>query len=93
MTLGPDAWAEETGGGGGPGAAGRRVDAPPDPRYLLTVEQAAKSLSLSRTRVYGLINAGQLLGVKIGRSTRIPLKSIEDLIDRLMNNPELLSRF
>lgn len=79
--------------GGEPGAGLRRVDAPADPRYLLTVEETATRLALSRTRVYGLINAGQLVKVKVGRSTRIPTKCIEEFIDRLIRNPELLARF
>ena len=93
MILHPDEIGEDTRGAGELGAASRRVGAPPDPRYLLTVEETAQRLHLGRTRIYGLINAGQLPAVKIGRSTRIPTKCIEEFIDRLIGNPDLLARF
>ena len=84
---------EDLGGPVDAGGGRRRGDEPPNPRYLLTVEDAATSLAVSRSRVFGLINAGQLVKVKIGRSTRIPTKSIEELVDRLINDPQLLSQF
>ena len=93
MTRLPASMGQEPGGDAAAGGGARRVGGPPDPRYLLTVEETAKSLSISRTRVFGLIKAGQLPGLKIGRSTRIPTKCIEELIDRLINDPQLLARF
>ena len=44
-------------------------------KLLLTVREAADVLSVSRSRVYGLICAEQLDSVKIGRSRRVSLAS------------------
>jgi len=43
--------------------------------------EAAGQLSISRSTLYGLISAGQLRRVKIGRRTLIPATEI----DRLLN--------
>ena len=39
---------------------------------LLTVREAAEFLKLSRSRLYELMNAGELAYVKIGGSRRVP---------------------
>jgi excisionase family DNA binding protein len=39
---------------------------------LMTVAEAAEFLSLGRTTLYGLMDAGRLPYVKIGRARRIP---------------------
>ena len=41
-----------------------------DDSLLVTVEEAARRLSLSRSSVYELLSAGNLLSVKIGASRR-----------------------
>jgi excisionase family DNA binding protein len=51
---------------------------------LHTVEETAAILKISRWKVFELIRTNQLRSVKIGGSRRIPLRSIEDYIDRLM---------
>ena len=43
----------------------------PEQQLLLTPEQAANRLALSRTRVYQLISTGELPSLKIGRARRI----------------------
>lgn len=50
---------------------------------LLSVEEAARSLSISRSKTWELIAAGDLEAVHIGRSTRVALSALHDLLDRL----------
>jgi excisionase family DNA binding protein len=40
-------------------------------KLAYTVEEAAKLLSISRSRMYELIQAGTIQSIKIGRSRRI----------------------
>ena len=56
----------------------------PIPR-LLTVDDTAQVLSVSRWRVYQLIWGGELRSVKIGRSQRIPTESIDAYITGLLD--------
>jgi excisionase family DNA binding protein len=49
---------------------------------LLTIPQAARVLAIGRTTVYELIKARHLEPVRIGRSTRIPVESLQDFVDR-----------
>ena len=49
---------------------------------LLTIPEAAAVLSIGRTTVYGLIGSGAISVVRIGRSTRIPVASIHDFVER-----------
>ena len=44
--------------------------------------QAARMLSLGRTRLYELISAGELRPLKLGRRTLIPVQQLHDLIAR-----------
>ena len=48
------------------------TDEAPRPRILLSVEDAAAQLALSRTRLYGLIKTGEIVSVRIGRLRRVP---------------------
>lgn len=52
-------------------------------QLLHTPEQAAAVLSVSRTRVYELLAAGQLQSVKLGRSRRIPDLALREFVDAL----------
>lgn len=56
--------------GSGPGAA-RAGSGDGDPLELLTVEQVADLLQVSRDKVYYLLRTGQLRSVKIGKLRRI----------------------
>jgi len=47
---------------------------------LLTIEQTAELLNLSRTSIYRLINDGRLPIVKIGRSVRIRRSTVEEIV-------------
>lgn len=53
------------------------------PVLLLSVEEAARSLSIGRSKTYELIAEGLLESVHIGRSTRVPVAALHDLLDRL----------
>jgi excisionase family DNA binding protein len=50
------------------------------PKLLVTIEEAAHILSISRSKVYGLLNTGQLLSIHIGRARRIRLRDIESFV-------------
>ena len=47
-------------------------------QVLLTVEEAAKALAVSRTMVFHLIRTEQLVTVRIGRLRRVPTWALED---------------
>lgn len=58
-------------------------DAARTPTLLLTVEEAAESLRLSRTLVYELVSSGELRSVKIGRARRVSVRALQDYVNRL----------
>ena len=47
----------------------------------VSVNDAAKALSLGRSKIYELICSGDLKVVKIGRRTLITVTSIRELVD------------
>lgn len=55
------------------------------PRLLCTVMDASSALSLSRSKVYELINAGMLPTVHVGRSIRLPVADLESFVQRQMS--------
>ena len=46
------------------------------PKLLLTIEEAARALSLSRSLLYDLLMSNQIVSIKIGRSRRIPVAAL-----------------
>jgi excisionase family DNA binding protein len=52
-------------------------------RLLLTAQEAAQALGVSRTKVYDLMRSGRLRSVKIGGSRRIPVGALAELVDEL----------
>jgi len=54
------------------------------PRVLYRVEDAAELLSVSRTRIYELIRSDQLRTVQVGKSRRVPARSLDDYVTRLL---------
>ena len=48
--------------------------------FLITVAEVAYSLSLSRTKVYELLYAGELPSVKIGASRRVRRTDLEKFV-------------
>lgn len=52
-------------------------------KYLWRVEEVAELLGICRSRVFGLITAGELTSVKIGTSRRVPDEAVRDYVARL----------
>lgn len=50
---------------------------------LLTVEEAAERLSIGRTTMYGLVSAGAIESVTIGRLRRVPSECLAEYVSRL----------
>jgi excisionase family DNA binding protein len=50
---------------------------------LLTVEEAAQSLSIGRTTMYALLKEGHVNSVRIGRLRRIPAEALTAYTNRL----------
>lgn len=55
-------------------------------RLLLTVEQAAETLGVGRTTVFGLLSQGLLASVRIGGSRRIPVDALRAFVSDLCDN-------
>jgi excisionase family DNA binding protein len=55
-----------------------------EPR-LLTPTQSGIRLGIGRSKVYELMQSGQLASVKIGRSRRIHIDVVDAFIDSLAN--------
>lgn len=51
---------------------------------LLTAEEAAGLLRLSRTATFALIGSGELRSVKIGHRRRVPRKALDEYAARLL---------
>lgn len=52
------------------------------PAVLLSPEEAAQALSVSRSMVYLLLREGALPSIKIGRARRIPSAALEELVEQ-----------
>jgi excisionase family DNA binding protein len=52
------------------------------PKVLLTVEEAAEAMSLSRSLVYLLLGSGDIASIKVGRIRRIPFSALQDFVSR-----------
>lgn len=50
-------------------------------KLAYTINEAAKSVGLSRSTIYKLIGAGQLTTIKVGNRTLIPTESLRALVD------------
>ncbi|MGH3356613.1 MAG: helix-turn-helix domain-containing protein [Nocardioidaceae bacterium] len=55
-------------------------------KLLLTADEAAEVLGLSRSKVFGLIQSRRLASVKIGGSRRIPATVLRDYVEELMRD-------
>ena len=51
-----------------------------DTKLLLTVDEAATRLGVHRTFMYGLIKAGTIPSIKLGKSRRIPIKALDEWV-------------
>ncbi len=56
-------------------------------QLLYRVEDAAKVLSLGRSKTFELIANGELRSVQIGRSRRVPRSALEEYADALDGDP------
>lgn len=52
-------------------------------KLLLTPSEAAKALSISRSKLYELIGQGRLSTVRIDTSRRVPAQALVEFIQRL----------
>lgn len=52
-------------------------------RLLLSPDEAAAILCVSRATLYRILEFGQLRAVHVGRSRRIRRRDLEDFVDRL----------
>jgi excisionase family DNA binding protein len=50
---------------------------------LLKPEAAAQALNVGRSKIYQLMEAGEIESVKIGRSRRISVKALEAFTEKL----------
>jgi excisionase family DNA binding protein len=58
-------------------------------KLLLTPEEAAKVLSIGRSKVYELMSGGQLASVRIGGSRRVPADELSRFVERLRSGEAL----
>jgi excisionase family DNA binding protein len=65
-------------------STGEQPEMPPV-RLLLTVPEAAEALGVSRSVVYELMDSGDLRNIKIGRSRRVLVTSLEEFIARRLS--------
>jgi excisionase family DNA binding protein len=49
-------------------------------KLLLTLKEASEVLAISRSKLYGLLNSGDLPSVYIGRSRRLRMTDLEDFV-------------
>ena len=50
-----------------------------EPDRLLSIEQAARALSIGRTALYSEIGAGRIRSVKVGRRRLVPASAISEV--------------
>jgi excisionase family DNA binding protein len=58
------------------------------PPLLLTMEDAARVLAISRSYVYELVGRGALRTVTIGRARRVPVAALVEYVARLTSECE-----
>ena len=54
-------------------------------RLLLTPNEAAHALGVSRSLLYSLIMSQQLFSVKVGKARRIPVQSLQEYVGSLID--------
>ncbi len=59
-----------------------------DVRVLFTVEEAARALGIGRTRMFALIQRGDVESVLIRRLRRIPVDCLHTFVNRLRESAE-----
>ena len=81
LKLVPRRRRPESGGTAG-GARIVNVTVRPDPRVLLSVEDAAERLDIGRTMIYELIASGELATITIGRLRKVPVAEVNEFVER-----------
>jgi excisionase family DNA binding protein len=61
---------------------------PTAPAMLLTVQEAAQMLRISRAKLYQLIQKGEVRTVKIAASRRVPVAALQEYVERLMQQDD-----
>ena len=52
-------------------------------KLLLTMDEAAEVLGLSKSMVYSLIWSGAVRSVKVGNARRVPAAALREYVERL----------
>ncbi|MEY9887499.1 excisionase family DNA binding protein [Catenulispora sp. MAP5-51] len=55
---------------------------------VYTIYEAASALRISRTKIYELLDSGEIDSIHIGRSRKIPADELRAYIDRLRGKEE-----
>lgn len=50
---------------------------------VYTIPEAATALRISRTKLYELLDTGEIESIHIGRSRKIPAEALSDYVSRL----------
>jgi excisionase family DNA binding protein len=58
-----------------------------DERLLLSVDEAARRLSIGRSLLYELLAAGEIRSIHVGRLRRVPIAALTDYINRQASEP------
>jgi excisionase family DNA binding protein len=58
-----------------------RLERQAGPPPLLSVDQAAERLGVSRTSMYGMIRRGELRTIRVGRRRLVPESAIADVVE------------
>lgn len=58
-------------------------------KLLLTVEEAAEMLSISRSKLYVLISSGAVRSIRIHGSRRVPVEALQEYVSRRMAEVEV----
>lgn len=56
--------------------------------FLLKPEEAAKVLGLGRSKLYELIQTGQIPSLRVGRARRIPVEALRRWVDKQLEAAE-----
>ncbi len=64
----------------------RQQEAPPQ-RLLLRIPEVAKALGLGRTKIYELIDAGELPVIRVGRAVRVSVSAVQKWVEEQNNQP------
>lgn len=55
------------------------------PAFGLSINDARRAIGIGRTKLYDLINAGEIDAFKIGRRTLVEPESVRRFVDRLLS--------